>query len=378
MNSRALQEQARLQTYIKATKTIAITVAAYFMSYVPAIVYAVVGQREKSHIDSWFAFVAWNATFISSVVNPIIYYLRTRRLRSAFEQFLKDPFGSSDFKERPTLPGKRNPGCAAATKNGGNKANGIKFSGGNKVMAAEALPAHLRIAEAKESSLDGGEKLQKGDICCSTSGALCGPVIASSFFPVIERRGAWEMRKKKTIVEEETPSKGTGMATKFGVEEEAGNSGLESNSEGETHLTFRGNVVYRLITNMGNIRPQADEKGEMSSKSESETEPAETHPDRLKKETTVMQDDKPCKETNAETEDEFEKVSTKSGTENDFQDGKRLYSREKINVLEITDSGKTEDSAQEEETLADYKTEEQKQPQERKNSRRNGLVPISI
>ena len=375
MNSRALQEQARLQTYIKATKTIAMTVAAYFMSYVPAIVYAVVGQREMSQVDSWFGFVAWNATFFSSVVNPIIYYLRTRRLRSAFKQFLKDPFGASDFKERPTGPGKeirkRNPEQAAAKKNGDIKASGIAFSGGNKVMPFEALPAHLRVHEAKESSLDDGEKLQKGDICSSKIGALSGPVIASSFSPVIERRGAWGMKKKKAMVEKEMPSAGTGVATEFGVEEESRKKGLDSDSEGETHFTFRGNVVHRLITNMGRIRPQADEKGEMSSKSGSETELAETHPDRLKKKTMVMQDDKPIKETNAETEDEF-------GTENDFQDGKRLYPKEKINVLEISDSGKTDDPAQEKETLADYETEEQKQPQERKNSRRNGLVPISI
>lgn len=57
------------------------------------------------------------------------------------------------------------------------------------------------------------------------------------------------------------------------------------------------------------------------SKSELETELAETHPDRLKKKTMIMQNDKPCKETNAETEDEFEKVSNESGTENDFQEG---------------------------------------------------------
>lgn len=125
------------------------------------------------------------------------------------------------------------------------------------------------------------------------------------------------MKKKKTIEEKETPIEGTGMATKFGVEEETKKSGLESDSEGETRFTFRGNVVHRLITNMWKIRDQADEKGEMSSKSESETELGETYPDRLKK-TMVMQDDKPCKEANAETEDEFEKVSNESGTENDF------------------------------------------------------------
>lgn len=35
-------------------------------------------------------------------MNPVIYYLRTSRFRSAFKQFLKDPFGSSDFKQKPT------------------------------------------------------------------------------------------------------------------------------------------------------------------------------------------------------------------------------------------------------------------------------------
>lgn len=34
-------------------------------------------------------------------VNPLIYYLRNNRLRSAFKQFLKDPLGSSAFIETP-------------------------------------------------------------------------------------------------------------------------------------------------------------------------------------------------------------------------------------------------------------------------------------
>jgi len=50
----------------------------------------------------WFGFFAWYSLYISSAVNPIVYNLRTNRYRSAFKQFLKDPFGSSDFKEKPT------------------------------------------------------------------------------------------------------------------------------------------------------------------------------------------------------------------------------------------------------------------------------------
>ena len=125
------------------------------------------------------------------------------------------------------------------------------------------------------------------------------------------------------------------------------------------------------------IRYQADDKGEMSSKSqESETEPGETHPDRVMKKTMITVDDKSCKETNAETEDEFGKVSNRSGPEQ----GKRLSSKEKTKVLEITEYGnwKRENPAKEEETLADHKSEEQNQSLERKSSRRSGLVPVSI
>lgn len=98
MNLSPLQAEARLQCEIKATKTIVITVAAYFLCYVPAILYAVVGSRELKQVNSWFAFIASSSLYISSALNPIIYYLRTKRFRSAFKQFLKDPFGSSDFE----------------------------------------------------------------------------------------------------------------------------------------------------------------------------------------------------------------------------------------------------------------------------------------
>jgi len=99
LNLPPLQAEARLQCEIKATKTIVITVAAYFLCYVPAILYALTGSRELNQANSWFAFIASSSLYISSVLNPIIYYLRTKRFRSAFKQFLKDPFGSSAFKE---------------------------------------------------------------------------------------------------------------------------------------------------------------------------------------------------------------------------------------------------------------------------------------
>lgn len=101
MNLHSLQEKARLRDDIKAIKTIGITIAAFFLCYVPAIVYAVVGLQKENLADSWFAFIAWYSLHISSAVNPTIYYLRASRCRYAFKQFLKDPFGSSDLKQNP-------------------------------------------------------------------------------------------------------------------------------------------------------------------------------------------------------------------------------------------------------------------------------------
>ena len=101
MNLLSIQQKARLKDDIKAIKTIGITIAAYFLCYVPAIVYAVAGLQKENLADSWFGFIAWYSLYISSALNPIIYYLRARRCRTAFKQFLKDPFGSSDFKENP-------------------------------------------------------------------------------------------------------------------------------------------------------------------------------------------------------------------------------------------------------------------------------------
>ena len=101
MNLPALEDQARVQNTIKASKTIAITIAAYFLSYLPAVGYAILSQQEASPTNSWFGFIAWYATYFSSAANPFIYYYRSSRFRSSLRQFVKDPFGETDFKEKP-------------------------------------------------------------------------------------------------------------------------------------------------------------------------------------------------------------------------------------------------------------------------------------
>jgi len=174
LNLHDLRAEARLQIDIKATKTIVMMIVAYFFSYVPAIVYAVVGNKEKSQADSWFAFFAWYAVSFSSAVNPIIYYLRTSRYRSAFSQFIKDPFGSSDCKEKPRCRVKAAKkrilkGAGTTRKKGEEILSGSvveeKYHGerrnGILALSIEALDAHLFVFEAGQSIVDGREKLNK-------------------------------------------------------------------------------------------------------------------------------------------------------------------------------------------------------------------------
>ena len=100
--------------------------------------YAVGGQREESQADSWFAFIAWNATFFSSTANPIIYYLRTSRFRSAFKQLLKDPFGSSDFREKPS-------GQGNGKENRALEGAGITKENGDEETAYRTSRKHLYL-----------------------------------------------------------------------------------------------------------------------------------------------------------------------------------------------------------------------------------------
>ena len=200
MNLPALQAQARLRNDIKATKTIAITVGAYFFCYVPVGVYSVLGRHDGSQIDSWLAFLSWYALFFSTAVNPIIYSLRTSRFRSAFKQFLKDPFGSSDFKEKSCGLGqgreKPNPKRVDA-KGGNDDGNSSEF----QADRSQARPTFLRERqneaqlfnqEAGETSEERRMKQQREVPGCNT-GTLPGPIATSSFSSprlMIKRRKA--------------------------------------------------------------------------------------------------------------------------------------------------------------------------------------------
>ena len=322
MNVFALQAQAGLQTYIKTTKTIAMTVAAYFMSYVPAIVYAMVGKtREISPADSWLAFVAWNAIFLSSVVNPIIFFVRASRFRSAFKQFLKDPLGSNDFKGKPTVSclgkekEKRKFGRVAIKTNGDKKTRGSleTYHGDRRngiiALSVEALPAHLTVEGARESTFVEVEGLG------SISAAVAGPVI-----PATESRETWAKKTKGTMVEKKL-RKGSGVAKESGDKDGSRKSALENDSGRGMHFTFRGNVHLQGMSILEETRHQELGKGDMSCESESEDESrTEKHPARVSKNMMILEGS--SERTKGETEEKYEDVSRKRGYENESGKGK--------------------------------------------------------
>ena len=183
----ALQAQARLRSDIKATKTIAITVGAYFACYVPVILYAVVGEHDGSQPDSWFSFLTWYALFFSTAVNPIIYYQRNNRYRSAFKQFLKDPFGSNDFKDKPNGRGKgrdkpKPERLAADGGAGGDNANKFQVNGSQaRPNDHDEERNEVHLCETGKRSDGVRAKQQRGEALGSNSGTFSGPVSASSF-----------------------------------------------------------------------------------------------------------------------------------------------------------------------------------------------------
>ena len=179
MNLPALQALARLKSDIKTTKTTAITVAVFFICYIPGVVYACVGQQDRSPTDIWFSFLSWLALYFSSAANPIIYFLRTNWFRSVFKQFMKDAIGSSPFKENPrgTGEGRAKPnveGVAITKKDGDADCDGLQpeeiqimnnYHGqrrnGMVISSIQALEAHLNE--------EGDEKQQRGKAVCSNS-----------------------------------------------------------------------------------------------------------------------------------------------------------------------------------------------------------------
>lgn len=342
MNIDAIQAQVRLQNYIKATKTIAMTVAAYFISYVPAIAYAVMGQKESNQADSWFGFVAWAATFFSSVVNPIIYYVRTSRFRSAFKQFLKDPFGSSDFKDKQTGSGKGvrkgNLGTDASQKNGTKRARKSqeKYHSSRRNGISVAPIEALQILKETDRSFNGTGKLRKGVDLGLIYTPLFNAVSPGVFYPEIRGREAWALKPTTMMVEEKIPSQGTGV--QVNDQETFSHNSLEIEPRRATNLPFKRKAHSVRDTSFVKYQHQIDEKGEISGNSLSEDQPrAREYPARVHGmavlKTTVER-------TEVKPADKNEEASSNGGDENESGEQQRLSARKKLDPQVKNDRGK--------------------------------------
>ncbi|KAL9951403.1 hypothetical protein ACROYT_G044058 [Oculina patagonica] len=108
LNLPPLCAEARLKKDIKAAKTVSMTIALYYICYIPLVVFSIWRRNDETKIiNAWSAFTVSFLVFLSSTLNPIIYVLRYRRTRSAFRQFLKDPCGTSAYRENPVRKARR-------------------------------------------------------------------------------------------------------------------------------------------------------------------------------------------------------------------------------------------------------------------------------
>lgn len=102
LNLPPLSAEARLKMDIKATKTVGIAIATYYICYVPVILFSIWRRNEEQRISNvWFPFMTSFFVFLSSALNPIIYVSRNRKNRSALRQLFKDPCGISEYQEQP-------------------------------------------------------------------------------------------------------------------------------------------------------------------------------------------------------------------------------------------------------------------------------------
>ena len=100
LNLPRLQAEARLQLDIQAAKTVAFTVLAFFVCYIPPVCIAIwVPPQPDVTAASWPGHVAQLSLFLSSGTNPFIYCFRARRFRRSLKQLLQDPCGKTAFRE---------------------------------------------------------------------------------------------------------------------------------------------------------------------------------------------------------------------------------------------------------------------------------------
>ena len=171
MNLTDRQAKARMRKDLNSTKTIAMTMAAFFLCYLPVLFYALVARLDGSKANFWFSYTSWLVHCFSTIVNPLIYYTRAKRFRFALKHFLKDPFGKGDSVQNAILknPKRRNQLDLANPKiqgyhNGGTNETAFVVSGATRsdekareetiiVSAVSSSKAALQIEVAERGDV---------------------------------------------------------------------------------------------------------------------------------------------------------------------------------------------------------------------------------
>ena len=104
-----IHAKARLQQDIKASKTVAITVVALLVCFIQPVWFAAWDGHNPHSTGNWITFLVNFSLFLSSGVNPVIYFFRARRLRLALKQLLKDPCSRSSFQETIKIAEQKKP-----------------------------------------------------------------------------------------------------------------------------------------------------------------------------------------------------------------------------------------------------------------------------
>lgn len=72
---------------------------ALLVCFIQPVWYAAWDRHNPYSNSDWIAFLVNFSLFLSSGINPVIYFFRARRLRLALKQLMKDPCGRSSFQE---------------------------------------------------------------------------------------------------------------------------------------------------------------------------------------------------------------------------------------------------------------------------------------
>lgn len=132
-----IHAEARLQQDIKASKTVVITVVALLVCFIQPVWFALWNRHNPHSTGNWITFLVNFSLFLSSGINPFIYFFRARRFRLALKQLLKDPCGRSSFQETSKRAEQKTPPNIADQATTGNEVHKNKVGEAAKRENAE-------------------------------------------------------------------------------------------------------------------------------------------------------------------------------------------------------------------------------------------------